>query len=153
MKADQQSDPPAELSLITQFLRYFGVALIGLVVDFGVLVALTSGLGVYYLIGTAAGFISGLIVTYALSEKFVFVAPKIASPVLRFLIFAAIGLVGLALLTGLMWLFTGVLGFFYIWSKVGATAIVYVWNFFARRLMYGAKSPAAIEAPAAAQTN
>jgi putative flippase GtrA len=57
--------------------------------------------------------------------------------VVRFLLFAAIGLVGLGLLNGIMWVLTDWLGLFYLWSKVGATVVVYLWNFFARRSMYG----------------
>lgn len=122
---------------LAQFARYFGAAGIGLLVDFGVLIGLTSGLGVHYLIGATAGFLSGLIVLYLLSERYVFSSPRIRHPWVRFLLFAAIGLVGLGLLNGMMWVLTDRLGFFYLWSKVGATVVVYLWNFFARRAMYG----------------
>ncbi|MDM4762965.1 GtrA family protein [Galbitalea sp. SE-J8] len=122
---------------VRQLVSYFGVALIGLVVDFGLLVLLTSGLHVDYLIGAAVGFVAGLIVTYLLSERYVFHSPRIRSPWLRFLIFAGIGLVGLGLVEVLMWVFTDLVGLVYIASKVIATGVVYVWNFFARRAMYG----------------
>ena len=123
--------------LATQFVRYFGVALIGLAVDFGTLVLLTSVFHVHYLIGATAGFLLGLVVTYVLSERFVFTGPRIANPALRFAIFGVIGLVGLLLLNGIMWVLTDRLGWYYVWSKVGATVVVYTWNFFARRAMYG----------------
>ena len=123
--------------LLTQFVRYFGVALVGLVVDFGTLVLLTSVFHVYYLVGATAGFVLGLVVTYVLSERFVFTAPRVKNGYVRFLIFGLIGLVGLLLLDGIMWVLTDRLGLFYVWSKVGATVVVYIWNFFARRTMYG----------------
>lgn len=122
-----------------QVVGYSGVAAVGLVVDVGVLVALTSGLRLHHLVGATAGFLSGLVVTYLLSERYVFSSPKIAHAGGRFLVFAAIGLVGLGLLDGLMWLLTDRLGLFYLWSKAAATAVVYVWNFLARRSMYGAQ--------------
>lgn len=123
--------------MLDQFVRYFGVALIGLVVDFGTLVLLTSVFHVYYLLGATAGFILGLLVTYVLSERFVFTAPRVANGWIRFLIFGLIGLVGLGLLNGIMWVLTDWLGLFYVWSKVAATVVVYIWNFFARRSLYG----------------
>ncbi|MEF2978701.1 GtrA family protein [Subtercola sp. YIM 133946] len=122
--------------LARQFLKYFGVAAIGLVVDFGLLVLLTSGFGLNPVLGATVGFIGGLTVTYFLSERYVFSSPKITHAGLRFLIFAAIGLVGLGLVDGIVWLLTEQLGVFYVFSKIVATAVVYVWNFFARRTMY-----------------
>ena len=52
-------------------------------------------------------------------------------------IIAAGVIVGLLLLNGIMWVLTDRLGWYYVWSKVGATVVVYTWNFFARRAMYG----------------
>ncbi|GAA4355557.1 GtrA family protein [Angustibacter luteus] len=129
--------------VVRQVRDYFGVAAVGLLVDVGVLVALTSGLGVNHLVGATAGFLCGLVVTYVLSERYVFSSPKIVHAGARFLLFAAIGLVGLFLLDGLMWLLTDRLGLFYLWSKALATAVVYVWNFVARRSMYGAAQTSA----------
>ncbi len=137
MSAAREPKSTGVRGLLAQFARYFGAAGIGLLVDFGVLVGLTSGLGVHYLLGATAGFLSGLVVLYVLSERYVFNSPRIRNPVVRFLLFAAIGLVGLGLLNGIMWVLTDWLGLFYLWSKVGATVVVYLWNFFARRSMYG----------------
>lgn len=122
--------------LAKQFTRYFGVALIGLVVDFGLLVLITSGFKGSPLLGATVGFLCGLAVTYLLSERYVFSAPKITHPGLRFLLFAVIGLVGLGLVDGIVYLLTERLGVFYVFSKIAATAVVYCWNFFARRTMY-----------------
>ncbi len=122
--------------LIKQFARYFGVALIGLVFDFGTLILLKELFNLYYLIATACGFIVGLVVVFILSEKYVFSNPKITSKHWNFIVFGLIGIVGLGLLSFLVWLFTGVLGINYIASKVIATVFVYMWNFFARRAMY-----------------
>ncbi len=108
----------------------------GLIVDFGLLFVLTSVAGLNYLISAAVGFGCGLIVTYFMSERFVFQAPKIRSAWLRFAIFAGIGLVGLGLVEGFMAVLVGLLAVPYLLAKVGATAVVYCWNFFARRAIY-----------------
>jgi putative flippase GtrA len=132
------TDAQPRAGLAKQFTKYFGVALIGLVVDFGLLVLVTSGLGGSPVLGATIGFLTGLAITYFLSEKYVFSAPKITNPWLRFLIFAAIGLVGLGLVDGIVYLLTERLGVYYLLSKVAATAVVYCWNFLARRRMYRA---------------
>lgn len=122
--------------LVIQFIKYFGVALVGYIFDFVSLVLLTELFHVYYLIAASTGFVIGLIVTYILSGKYVFGQSKINKRYIEFLIFTAIGLVGLGILNLLMWIFTDKLGIYYILSKVIATAFVYIWNFFARRKIY-----------------
>ncbi|MDB5160577.1 MAG: polysaccharide synthesis protein GtrA [Candidatus Saccharibacteria bacterium] len=122
-----------------QFIKYFGVALIGYIFDFGSLVVLTEVFHVYYLIAASTGFVLGLIVTYILSGRYVFGKSKIKKRYVEFIIFAAIGLVGLGILNLLMWIFTEKLGIYYILSKVIATVFVYMWNFFARRAIYQEK--------------
>lgn len=119
-----------------QFIRYFGVALVGYVFDFGTLILLHELLHVHYLIAATCGFIIGLIVLYILSNKYVFGESKIKSKSAEFGLFALIGLIGLAILNLLMWIFTDYFLVNYIVSKIIATIFVYMWNFFARRSLY-----------------
>lgn len=118
-----------------QFIRYFFVAGVGLVIDFSAVIFSKEVLGLYYLIATSIGFILGLIVTYTLSNKYVFGTPK-DDPWKAFLLFGIIGLVGLGILSLAMWVLTGMLGLNYILSKALATIVVFVWNFFARKTLY-----------------
>lgn len=122
--------------LMVQFTKYFGVALVGYIVDFGTLLIFKELLGLHYLIAASAGFIFGLIVVYILSNKFVFGESKLKSKKLEFIAFAVIGVVGLLLLNLLMWIFTDIFEVVYIASKIIATVFVYIWNFFARRSLY-----------------
>lgn len=124
------------VEFIRQFFRYFFVALAGYVIDFGSLVLLVEVLHVHYLIGASTGFTLGLIATYLLSRRFVFGTSKLTSKNAEFALFAIIGLVGLVLLNVFMWIFTDLFGITYIFSKIVATAFVYLWNFFARRTLY-----------------
>ncbi|MFZ3009922.1 MAG: GtrA family protein [Candidatus Microsaccharimonas sp.] len=123
-------------SFIKQFLRYFGVALIGYVVDFGMLTIFVEVFNVHYLVSASIGFILGLIVTYLLSSRFVFGESKIKSKKREFSLFAGIGIIGLVLLNIIMWFFTDLIGINYILSKIIATVFVYMWNFLARRRLY-----------------
>lgn len=122
--------------LTLQFIRYFGVALVGYVFDFGSLIFFKQVLNVHYLIAATIGFTIGLAVTYVLSNKYVFGESKFKSKKADFIAFALIGVVGLGALNLLMWLLTGGFHVNYIISKIAATVVVYVWNFFARRALY-----------------
>lgn len=119
-----------------QFMRYFGVALIGYIFDFGILILLHELLHVHYLIAGTCGFVIGLIIVYVLSSKYVFGESKIKSKSAEFGLFAIVGLVGLGILNVLMWIFTDFFLVNYIVSKIIATTFVYTWNFFARRSLY-----------------
>jgi putative flippase GtrA len=126
----------AGAKLTDQFARYFVVALVGLVFDFGTLVLLHDGLHVHYLLAAAAGFVVGLTVNYALSTRFVFKDSKLSSRWLEFVLFGVVGLIGLGILSAAMWLLVGVLGMWYILAKCLATVVVYIWNFVGRKAMY-----------------
>lgn len=123
-------------SITHQFSRYFVVAGIGYVVDFGALYVLHEFFGVYYLFAAMTSFTLGLIVVYMLSSLFVFTDSKIKSKFLEVGIFSLIGVIGLGILTVLLGILTGILGINYLVSKLVATIVVYAWNFFARRTMY-----------------
>lgn len=122
--------------LAYQFIRYFGVALVGYIFDFGSLIFCKQVLHLHYLLAATIGFTIGLTITYVLSNKYVFGESKLTSKKADFLAFALIGVIGLGVLNLLMWLLTGGLHVNYILSKIGATVIVYLWNFFARRALY-----------------
>lgn len=121
---------------LRQFIKYFSAALVGYVVDFGLLIFCTEVLHLHYILAAIIGFVAGLIVVYALSNMYVFGASKLKSRTTEFLIFAVIGIVGLFLLTALMWILTDLASINYIVSKILATVIVYAWNFFARKSLY-----------------
>lgn len=109
------------------------VGSVALGVDFGVLFALTHYAGIYYLTSAAISFLLGLAVNYWLSRTWVFSNRTLSNAALEFTIFAAIGLVGLGLNELGMWLLTSKLGLFYLVAKIGTAAVVYVWNFGARK--------------------
>lgn len=121
--------------LLVQFVRYFFVGSFAFVVDFGLLYILTEYAGLHYLLSATLSFISGLLVNYIISCIWVFSNSKYKSRLVEFLFFAAIGVVGLLLNDTLIWLFTDCIGTHYMFSKIVAAAIVYLWNFFARKYL------------------
>jgi len=88
----------------------------------------------HYLTAAAVAFIFGLVFNYILSKKFVFTKAA-ANAKAEFPTFAVIGVIGLAFTELLMYLFTGVLGFYVLVSKAIAAVIVLFWNFSARKLI------------------
>ena len=121
--------------LLVQFVRYFFVGGFAFVVDFGLLYILTEYAGLHYLLSATLSFIVGLLVNYIISCIWVFNNSKFKSRIVEFLFFAAIGVVGLGLNDFFIWLFTGCIGTHYMFSKIVATALVYLWNFFARKYL------------------
>lgn len=121
--------------LLIQFVRYFFVGGFAFVVDFGLLYILTEYAGLHYLLSATLSFIAGLLVNYIISCLWVFNGSKFKNRLVEFLFFAAIGVVGLALNDTLIWLFTDCIGTHYMFSKIVAAAMVYLWNFFARKYL------------------
>ncbi len=120
---------------LDQLFRYAAFAAIGLFFDYGTLIFLKQVIGLHYLLSVGGGFIVGLIITYLLSNKYVFGQPK-GQHKLIFTLFGIIGIGGLLILDLLEWVLTGKLGLNYIVSKTIATVFVFIWNFFARRALF-----------------
>ena len=80
-----------------------------------------------------------VLVNYIMSTKWVFNQDNIENKVLEFNLFLAISALGLVFTEILLWLFTDVIGLYYLLSKVIAAIIVMFWNFIARRVMFYGK--------------
>jgi putative flippase GtrA len=120
---------------LIQLFRYSFVGGFAFIVDFSLLVILTEFCGIYYLISTAIALTIGLSINYYLSVIWVFDKRKLANRSIEFTLFAIIGIIGLGLNELFIWLFTEFAGFHYLISKIISTAIVYLWNFFARKFI------------------
>lgn len=118
-----------------QLFRYTFVGGLAFVVDFGLLFLLTELAHFHYLTSAAFAFLAGLLVNYILSKLWVFNTSSFKNRIIEFLVFAFIGVIGLGLTELLMWAFTEVIGTHYMLSKVLTTALVYFWNFFARKII------------------
>lgn len=128
-------------NVFIQLFRYLFVGGTAFVVDFGLLWGLTECCNLHYLLAAALSFITGLIVNYTLSIRWVFCEHLLNSRVVEFLGFAVIGLVGLGLNEAIIWVATEWLHCHYIISKIISAAVVFFWNFLARKylLFYGKK--------------
>ena len=120
---------------IAQLLKSVLVSLIAFAIDFATLVALTEAAGLHYLLSAALSFLVGATVSWALSVIWVFPVRRFSSKAVEYLLFIAVGVVGLGLNEALLWVFTEPLGIFYMASKVIAAALIFFWNFGARKLV------------------
>lgn len=125
---------PTNNSLI-QLFRYCFVGGFAFIVDAGGLFVLTEYAGIYYLLSATISFILGLVVNYLLSTAWIFKKSKLSNRWTEFLIYSVIGVVGLALNTLFLWLFTDCLHIYYMLSKIITAALVMLWNFFARKII------------------
>lgn len=121
---------------LLQFLRYQVAGACAFVSDFFT-VFVTKELGLHYLWAGAAGFVVGVLVNYYLSTHLAFAGKQArVSHKVEFAVFLIISLIGLGLTEGLMWVFTDGLGLHYLLSKIVSAALVFLWNFFAKKYLY-----------------
>ena len=121
-------------STLQQFVRYLFVGGGAFLVDFGTMALLHHGVGLHYLTAAGCGFLLGLLVNYTISIVWVFTQRR-QDPKLEFVVFATVGLVGLGLNQGIIWLLTEHVLAIPLLSKVVAAGTVLCWNFSARKIL------------------
>src|SRR5574344_699994 len=116
-----------------QLFRYCFVAVGAFIADYGCYFLLSYVLNINYLIAAIVGFILGTSVNYVIAKYLVFKGePK--SRVVEIILVFLIGGIGLILLEIGLYCFTEIVGVHYLVSKLIVTAIVFFWNFFARKI-------------------
>lgn len=120
--------------LFKQIIKFGLVGFLCFFIDYGVMIFLTEFVGVYYLISSGISFTVSVIANYILSLTYVFETGK-NNKVKEFIIFVALSVIGLGINQILMWLCVDILGIFYMISKIGATAVVMIYNFVTRKII------------------
>jgi putative flippase GtrA len=121
-----------------EFVKYFIVSLVSLIIDTGIYLILGKILE-NYLISAAIGYFVGLLVNYYLSIKWVFSYRRITKILHEFSYFALIGLFG-TLLNEIIIYFG--LYFFHMlpfWAKMVSAGLSFLFNFSARKVLLYAK--------------
>ena len=130
--------------LFSEFIRYVIVGGSAFVVDFTALFLLTHFVGLHYLLSASTSFLLGLAFTYALSVLWIFEFRAIDNRKHEFMIFAGIGIAGLALNNLVMYLLTDLAGIHYLVSKIVAAGAILIFNFTSRRtLLFSERTPSA----------
>ncbi len=134
----------AAARLLRDLIAYGLASGAALALDYGLLLLCHKTLGLPYLVAAAIGFSSGLALIYALSVSIVFRDRRSVRPASEFSVFCAIGLLGLLLTEALMLLLVGRFGVDPAFAKIPTAALVFLFNFTARRaLLFAAPTPVA----------
>ena len=115
-------------------VRYVAAAALALALDFGVYVGLIRLVELHYLLAAPAGFAVGLATIYALSIRWVFRERRLSDRRAEFAIFAAIGLVGMALNQAVVYASVEWLALSYEHAKLLSAASVFCLNFASRKI-------------------
>ena len=118
-----------------QLFRYIIVGGVAFIVDYSLLFVLTEHVGFHYIVSATFSFIAGLVVNYIISTSWIFRNSKLSSTTVEFVIYGAIGVVGVVLNNILLYLFTDILHIHYMISKLITAALVMGWNFVGRRVI------------------
>ena len=125
-------------SLIFQFLKFGVVGFIAFLIDYGLLFACTEFLGFPYLVSATIGFCVSVVFNYFASMRYVFTSKEGMSRGKEMTIFIVLSFIGLLLNDGLMWVGVDGLGWNYMLVKIGATAMVTIYNFITRKIFLDA---------------
>jgi putative flippase GtrA len=114
------------------FIKFVFFAGTATIVDMSILFSLTEFLGLHYLVSGLLSYFAGMLTNYSLNKVNTFNnhSKKIVQ---QFGLFAIVALVGLGLNQIFLWVFTDVLGFWYLFSKVFTVFIVMFWSFFGHK--------------------
>lgn len=121
--------------LIAQLVKFGIVGVIAFLIDYGILWCLTEYIGLWYLLSAFISFIVSLTFNYFASMKYVFVPRKDMTERKQFFLFVGMSVIGLCINEVGMWLLVELVGFHYMISKIGVTAVVMVYNFISRKLV------------------
>ena len=120
--------------LINQILKFGVVGGIAFIIDYSVLFICTEFFGIYYLISSLISFSVSTVFNYIASIKWVFDVNQKKSQKKNFILFIVFSVIGLGLNQLIMWFGVDMLHIHYMLVKIGATAIVMVFNFITRKM-------------------
>ena len=120
--------------LLKQIVKFAFVGGSAFVIDFAVLWVLTEFFGVHYLISNCISFTVSVIYNYILSVCWVFDVSAKRKKSAELIVFMVLSVIGLGINQLVYWLCVEFAGIHYLISKIGATAIVMVYNFITRKL-------------------
>ena len=121
---------------IIQFIRYFFVGGVAAVVNIGTLYLLVDMFNFNYILSNVIGFVLGKIINYCLIKMFVFTSENSMSKIFEIIMYIVIGILGLCFDTFMLWIFTSIVGLYYMLSKIVSTLLTFGWNFLARKVLY-----------------
>ena len=133
----------SKLRAMHELFGYGVASAIALGIDVSILALLAGPGGWHYLPASVVAFISGGLVAYTLSVKFVFQQHRVQQRSLELVLFLALGLAGIAVNTLVLSLAIEIAGIGLLAAKFCAAACTFATNFALRRNLLFATSAAA----------
>ena len=119
--------------LLLQVFGYGLVSVLALGVDVAILQGLVTMAGWHYLLASALAFSAGAAVAYVLSVRFVFESHRVSNRSLEFGYFVGLGLAGLLVNAGALFIGVSAAGLSLVTAKLFAAGCTFVTNFTLRR--------------------
>ena len=123
-------------NLIEQFMKFGVVGIVAFFIDYGVLMLLSQGFGVDAVLSAGISFCVSVVFNYVASMRFVFTHRDDLSRSRELFIFIILSVIGLVINELIMLAGVAALGDSALTvtiTKLVATVIVLVWNFFSRK--------------------
>lgn len=120
--------------LIAQIMKFGFVGFLCFFIDYGIMVFLTELFGVNYLLSSGISYSISTIVNYILSVTVVFETDKDKNRIKEFVLFVFLSVIGLGVNELCMKIGVDLLHIHYMIVKIGATAVVMVYNFVTRKM-------------------
>lgn len=120
---------------LKQIFNFVLVGTLAFAVDYFILIILTEYARISYLIAAGLSFSISVIVNFLLSMRFVFKA-KDKSTREQFVIFISTSVIGLVLNEIGLWIFVELLSIDYRLAKIVMAAIVMLFNFVTKKILY-----------------
>ena len=118
-----------------EFVRYFWAGGLATLADFAVLLLLTEFFGINYLWSNLIAVSVGLVTSYVLCVRWVFLDRRYNRVVLEFPLFVLTCIIGLLLNELLLWVFVEFGGTDYLSAKVIVTGVLFVVNFAVKKVV------------------
>ncbi len=126
-------------STAIHFVRSIASGSASSLLDFITLILLVEVFNFHYLTGGIFGLILGTTVNYFISVFWIFNSRRVDSKKIEYIIFIFLGLIGGILNILLFWFLTDSLEIFYMLSRIIAAALVFIFNFLARKVILFSK--------------
>ena len=118
-----------------QIFSFLVVGVLAFIIDYSVLLFLKEFVGILYLVAASISFLVSVIFNFYFSMRYVFDA-KDKNTRQQFIIFITTSIIGLLLNEFGLWIFVENIGIDYKIAKLIMTAIVMVFNFAARKILF-----------------
>lgn len=128
------------INLFLQLIKFGIVGGISTLLDYGLMLLFAEVFDIFYLLSSTLSYTISLVFNYVASMRYVFRGREDMNKLKEFLIFTVLCLMGLGINQLVLWLIVEYAGIDYRISKIGATAVVMIWNFVTRKLFLEEKS-------------